>query len=390
MDHDALDPVAVFVHLAGHLLGGGQHRLDLAEVDRDDALLGQHVVRLDHAGDQVTVPADVLAEVHLVGRLAQPLQDHLLGRHRGDPAEVMRGVVHLADHRAVLVQLLGVHGGRAGGPVDLDPGVRIGAFGVPVRGQQRGLDRRQDRLERDLTLALKCPEDREVDVHSPPSSSCSSSNSSKSSSARPASSATSPSSGSGSSPPGRRNSSCTCPAPSSVSGTSRRWPSGSSSVTPDPSAAITRAVTDAVPTRTLTSLPTARRQCRGSVSGRSTPGELISNWYSPGKISPASCSARSSALPSARARSEIRSWSTPPSWSTTTRTTYRRPAGSTVRSSRSQPTAAAAGSATARTLVRTTPRSVPPTALGRGADSPEPALPAPGALRPVSLRPCAP
>ena len=97
--HDALDPLAVLVRLAGHLLGLRQHRLELAQVDADDALLGPGLVRLDDAGDQVAVAADVLAEVHLVGGLAQPLQDDLLGGHRGDPAEVVRGVVPLPDHR---------------------------------------------------------------------------------------------------------------------------------------------------------------------------------------------------------------------------------------------------------------------------------------------------
>ena len=39
------------------------------------------------------------------------------------------------------------------------------AVGVPVRGQQRGLDRREDRVERDLPLALQGAQRREVDVH---------------------------------------------------------------------------------------------------------------------------------------------------------------------------------------------------------------------------------
>ena len=82
--------------LARHLLGRRQHGLELAQVDADDALLGPALVGLDHAGDQVAVAPDVLAVVHLVGRLPQPLQDDLLGGHRGDPPEVVRGVVPLA------------------------------------------------------------------------------------------------------------------------------------------------------------------------------------------------------------------------------------------------------------------------------------------------------
>src|SRR6266536_5608038 len=117
-DH-ALDPHAVLVDLAGYLLGGGQDGLHLAQVDGDDALLGARLVRLYHPGDQVTVPAGVLPEVHLVGGLPQPLQDHLLGGHRGDPAEVVRSVVVLPEQTALAVQLLGVHRGDAGLAVDL-------------------------------------------------------------------------------------------------------------------------------------------------------------------------------------------------------------------------------------------------------------------------------
>src|SRR3989440_3366294 len=233
--HDALDPHAVLVDLAGYLLGRRQDGLQLAQVDRDDALLGPRLVRLYHAGDQVAVATGVLAEVHLVGGLAEALEDHLLGGHRGDPAEVVRGVVVLPDDRAVGVQLLGVDGGGPGAAVDLHACVRCGSFGVPVRGEQRRLDRGEDRLVRDLPLALQRAEGREVDVHSSSSSS---------------------SSGSSSTWP---NSTCTRPGPRSAWRNSCRAPFTSRTM-PWSSASINRPVSCRSPAVTAISRPTLRRQ----------------------------------------------------------------------------------------------------------------------------------
>ena len=64
---------------------------------------------------------------------------------------------------------------------------------------------------------------------------------------------------------------------------------------------------------TLTSRPTLRRQCRGRVSGRSTPGELTSSWYSPATSSPPVSSAASSAAETARDTSATASRLIPPS-----------------------------------------------------------------------------
>src|SRR5439155_13330357 len=50
VDDHALDAHAVLVDLAGYLLGGGQDRLDLAEVDGHDALLRARLVRLHDPG----------------------------------------------------------------------------------------------------------------------------------------------------------------------------------------------------------------------------------------------------------------------------------------------------------------------------------------------------
>jgi hypothetical protein len=95
---DGLDPGALLVALAVDLLGARQQRLDLAEVD-------EHVVAvaclLDDAGDDLALAVDVLLVHHRALGLADALLDHLLGRHRGDAAEVVRGDVGALD------QLLG-------------------------------------------------------------------------------------------------------------------------------------------------------------------------------------------------------------------------------------------------------------------------------------------
>ena len=103
-DH-GLDARALLVALAVDLLGARQQRLDLAEVD-------EHVVAvaglLDDAGDDLADAVDVLLVHHLALGLADPLEDHLLRRLRGDAAEVLGGDVGALDERRVDV-----------GPVDL-------------------------------------------------------------------------------------------------------------------------------------------------------------------------------------------------------------------------------------------------------------------------------
>src|SRR3954469_11626875 len=96
--------------------------------------------------------------------------------------------------------------------------------------------------------------------------------------------------------------------------------------------------------------PTARRQCRGSVSGRSTPGEVTSSVYG---LSPVA-SLLSRASDTTRETAAIASMSTPPSRSTMTRITLRRPAALTATSSRSKPAAVTTGSSAARTRSRET------------------------------------
>ena len=91
---DRLDAAPLLVALAVHLLGAGQQRLDLAEVDEDVVAVAG---LLDDAGDDLGHAVDVLLVHHLALRLADPLQDDLLRGLRGDAAEVVRGDVGALD-----------------------------------------------------------------------------------------------------------------------------------------------------------------------------------------------------------------------------------------------------------------------------------------------------
>jgi hypothetical protein len=159
----------VRVHLTRDLLGRRQHRLHLAEADQHDAALGPALVVLHHTADHITLAPGPLAEGDVVLGVPEPLQDDLLGGHRRDPPEVLRGVIPLAGDGAVLGELLRPHGDRAGLAVHLDAGVRLRALGVLVRGEQGGLDRLDHGVEGDLLLPLDCAQSCDVDVHEPSS-----------------------------------------------------------------------------------------------------------------------------------------------------------------------------------------------------------------------------
>src|SRR6201996_8798940 len=91
---DRLDAHPVVVALVVDLLGLRQQRLDpLAQLDQRVAL----VRLLDDPGDQLADAVLVLVVHHLPLGLADPLQDHLLGGLRGDPAEIFRGDVAGGD-----------------------------------------------------------------------------------------------------------------------------------------------------------------------------------------------------------------------------------------------------------------------------------------------------
>src|SRR4051794_7087555 len=99
---DRLDALVVLVALALDLLGLRQQGLDaLAQLDERVT----RVLLLDDAGDQLADTVAVLLVHHVALRLADPLEDHLLGGLRGDAAEVVRGDVPLVDLVLVLLEL---------------------------------------------------------------------------------------------------------------------------------------------------------------------------------------------------------------------------------------------------------------------------------------------
>ena len=91
LDDVGLQAGPVLVALVGDLLGLGQQRLHLAQVEQGVAVVGL----LDDAGDDVALPPGVLLVLHVPLDLADPLEDDLLGRLGGDPTEVVGGVVPL-------------------------------------------------------------------------------------------------------------------------------------------------------------------------------------------------------------------------------------------------------------------------------------------------------
>ena len=103
---DGLDPAPLLVALAVDLLGAREQRLHASEVD-------EHVVAvaglLDDPGHDFADAVDVLLVHHLALGLADSLEDDLLGRLRGDAAEVLRRDVRPLDERGVDV-----------GPVDVE------------------------------------------------------------------------------------------------------------------------------------------------------------------------------------------------------------------------------------------------------------------------------
>ena len=139
----------MLVALVGDLLGLWQQGLDLAEVEQ-----GVAVVRLlDDAGDDVALAARVLLVLHVALDLADPLEDHLLRRLRGDPAEVVRRVVPFPDDLALLVELLAVDPDLARVGVDGDDRL-LGRVGAPLVGRdQRVRQGVEERLHRDPLVA---------------------------------------------------------------------------------------------------------------------------------------------------------------------------------------------------------------------------------------------
>ena len=147
----------MLVALVGDLLRLGQQRFHLAEVEQRVAVVGL----LDDPGDDVALAPGVLLVLHLPLRLADALEDDLLGGLGGDAAEVGRGVVPLADDAAVLVELLGDDTDLAALGVDLDQRL-FGGVGHPLVG---GHERVGQSLEQDLEVDPLLPFDDPEGLH---------------------------------------------------------------------------------------------------------------------------------------------------------------------------------------------------------------------------------
>ena len=110
--------------LVRHLLGLGQQRLDPTQVEQGVA----GIRLLDHAGDDVTLPACVLLVLQVALGLADPLCHDLAGGLRRYPAKVVRRHVELvADRLALLIEVLGEHPDLHGVRVDRDPRELMGS-----------------------------------------------------------------------------------------------------------------------------------------------------------------------------------------------------------------------------------------------------------------------
>ncbi len=135
---------------------------NLAEVEQRVAVVGL----LDDPGDDVALAPGVLLVLHLPLRLADALEDDLLGRLGCDSAEVGGRVVPLADDGAVLVELLGHHADLAALGVDLDQRLLGGVGHALVGGDERvGQGLEQD-LEVDALLPFDDPERlHQLEVH---------------------------------------------------------------------------------------------------------------------------------------------------------------------------------------------------------------------------------
>ena len=149
LDDVRLQPGAVLVALVGDLLGLGQQRLDLAQVEQGVAVVGL----LDDAGHDVALAPGVLLVLEVALDLPDALEDDLLGRLGGDPAEVVGGVVPLADDVAVLVELLAVDPDLARVGVDRDDRL-LGGVGTALVGGDQGVGQGvEQRLDGDPLVA---------------------------------------------------------------------------------------------------------------------------------------------------------------------------------------------------------------------------------------------
>ena len=148
--HDVgLEARAMLVALVGNLFRLRQEGFDLSEVEQRVAIVGL----LDDAGDDVTLATCILFVLEITLDLTNALQDDLLGRLSGDPAEVVGSIVPLPGDVAVLVEFLSVDANLARVWVDGD-NCLLGRVGAPLVGSyQRVGQGVEQRLHRDALVA---------------------------------------------------------------------------------------------------------------------------------------------------------------------------------------------------------------------------------------------
>ena len=162
--HDiGADAVAVAVGLAGDLFTVGQDSLEVVgDLDHRGAAGARG---LDGARDDLTFTTGEVTEDTLVVGVAQTLHDDGARRRLSDAAEVLRGVVELADRVAVLVLVHGHDGDASGLLVDLDAGLGDGTGQVVVRLEQRLFDRVDEGFEANALLVFHHPQSGHIDFH---------------------------------------------------------------------------------------------------------------------------------------------------------------------------------------------------------------------------------
>ena len=154
LDDVRLQSRPVLVALVGDLLGLGQQRLDLAQVEQRVPVVGL----LDDAGHDVTLAPCVLLVLEVAFHFPDALEDDLLGRLGRDAAEVVRRVVPFADDVAVLVELLAVDADLTRVGVDRDDRL-LGGVGTPLVGGDQGIGQGvEQRLDRDPLVACDLAE----------------------------------------------------------------------------------------------------------------------------------------------------------------------------------------------------------------------------------------
>ena len=151
------------VGLAGDLFTVGQDGLEVVGDLNHRGAAGAR--GLDGARDDLAFTAGEVTEDALVVGVAQTLHDDGARSRLGDAAEVLRGVVELADRVAVLVLVHGHDGDASGLLVDFDAGLGDSAGQVVVRLEQRLFDGVDEGFEADAFLVFHHPQSGHIDFH---------------------------------------------------------------------------------------------------------------------------------------------------------------------------------------------------------------------------------